>query len=208
MDHVDLCQLHRPDPATPIGDTLAALAELVEAGKVREIGCSNFSAAQLREAAAATSEGAPRFVSVQNEYNLLHREPELDVLQECEHLGMAFVPYYPLAAGVLSGKYRRGEPPPAGTRLASMAVERQEKLLAESTMDIVEELERFARERGHSLLELAVAWLASKTAVASVITGATKPDQVRANVKAADWVLTDEEVKAVDDITPPPRASS
>jgi aryl-alcohol dehydrogenase-like predicted oxidoreductase len=202
-DYVDLYQLHRPDPATPVADTLAALADLVEAGKVREIGCSNFSAEQLQEADAAAAEGAPRFVGVQNQYSVLQREPELEVLAECERLGVAFIPYSPLANGLLSGKYRRGEPPPAGTRLAGMPAERRETLLAGSTMDVVDELERFAQQQGHSLLELAIAWLAAKAVVASVIAGATRPEQVVANARAADWVLTEEELQAVDRIAPP-----
>ncbi len=203
-DYVDLYQLHRPDPATPIGDTLEALAELVDDGKVREIGCSNFSAAQLSEADAAAAEGAPRFVSVQNQYNLLQREPELEVLEQCQQLGIAFIPYSPLANGLLSGKYRRGEPPPPGTRLAAMPAERREALLAGTTMDVVDELEHFAQEQGHSLLELAIAWLVAKSVVASVIAGATRAEQVVANVRAADWVLTEEELQAVDRIAAPP----
>ena len=203
-DYVDLYQLHRPDPATPIGDTLAALADLVKAGKVREIGCSNFSAAQLDDADAAAAEGAPRFVSVQNQYSVLQREPELDILAECERLGTAFIPYSPLANGLLSGKYRPGEPPPPGTRLAGMPADRRETLLADATMGVVDELERFAQQQGHSLLELAIAWLAAKAVVASVIAGATRPEQVIANVRAADWVLTEEELRAVDRIAPPP----
>jgi aryl-alcohol dehydrogenase-like predicted oxidoreductase len=202
-DYVDLYQLHRPDPDTPIGDTLAALADLVKAGKVREIGCSNFSAAQLREADAAAAEGAPRFASVQNQYSLLQREPELDVLAECERLEIAFIPFSPLANGLLSGKYRRGEPPPPGTRLAGMPAERRETLLADATMDVVDKLEGFAQQQGHSILELAIAWLAAKAMVASVIAGATRAEQVLANVRAADWVLTEEELQAVDRIAPP-----
>lgn len=207
-DYVDLYQLHRPDPATPIGDTLAALADLVNAGKVREIGCSNFSAAQLREADAAAADGAPRFVSVQNQYNLLQREPELEVVPECTRFGMVFIPFSPLANGLLSGKYRRGEPPPVGTRLAGMPPERLQTMLSGTTLDVVEELERFAREQGHSILELAIAWLAAKDAVVSVIAGATRPEQVRANVMAADWVLTDEQVQAVDAIALPPSGAA
>ena len=203
-DYVDLYQLHRPDPATPISDTLGALADLVEEGKVREIGCSNFSAAQLREAEEAVTGGSPRFVSVQNEYSLLQRAPELDVLPECERLGIAFIPYYPLKAGLLSGKYRSGEPPPAGTRVAGMPADRQGAILTPGNLETVGALQRFAEGRGHSVLELAIAWLAAHGPVASVIAGATKPEQVRANVKAADWVLTDDELAEIDAIVPPP----
>jgi aryl-alcohol dehydrogenase-like predicted oxidoreductase len=205
-DYVDLYQLHMPDPATPIGDTLGALADLVEEGKVREIGCSNFSAAQLGEAEAALKAGAPRFVSVQNEYSLLQRGAEVEVLAECERLGIAFIPYFPLKAGLLSGKYRPGEPPPAGTRVASMPADRQAAVLTPGNLELVGALARFAEERGHSVLELAIAWLASHSPVASVIAGATKPEQVRANVKAADWVLTDEDMAEIDAIVPPPTA--
>jgi aryl-alcohol dehydrogenase-like predicted oxidoreductase len=205
-DYVDLYQLHRPDPATPIGDTLAALADLVGEGKVREIGCSNFSAAQVQEAQEALKPGAPRFVSVQNEYSLLDRSPELEVLSECERLDIAFIPYFPLKSGLLSGKYRAGEPPPAGTRLAGMPADRQAAVLTPGNLEIVGALERFAQDRGHSILELAIAWLAAHRPVASVIAGATKPEQVWANVKAADWVLTDEDLAEVDAIVPTPGA--
>jgi aryl-alcohol dehydrogenase-like predicted oxidoreductase len=203
-DYVDLYQLHRPDPATPIGDTLSALAGLVEEGKVREIGCSNFSAAQLREAEEAVTGGGPRFASVQNEYSLLQREPELEVLAECDRLGTAFIPYFPLKAGLLSGKYRPGEPPPAGTRVAGMPADRQGAILTPANLETVGALQRFAGGRGHSVLELAIAWLAAHGPVASVIAGATQPEQVWANVKAADWVLTDEELAEIDAIVPPP----
>jgi aryl-alcohol dehydrogenase-like predicted oxidoreductase len=205
-DYVDLYQLHQPDPATPIADTLAALADLVKEGKVREIGCSNFSATQLQEADAAVAAGAPRFVSVQNEYSLLHREPELGALSECERLGIAFIPYFPLKAGLLSGKYRAGEAPPAGTRLAGMPADRQGAILTPGNLEVVGALQRFAEDRGHSVLELAIAWLAAHGPVASVIAGATKAEQVRANVKAADWVLTDGERAEIDAIVPPPGA--
>jgi len=202
-DYVDLYQLHRPDPDVPIADTLGALADLVKAGKVREIGCSNFSAAQLREAEAAVAEGAPRFVSVQNEFSLLHREPEVEVLAECERLGTAFIPFFPLMSGLLSGKYHRGEPPAPGTRLAGMPEERRQDLLADGRFEVVEALERYSAQHGHTIVELAIAWLAAKPAVASVIAGATRVEQVRANVRAADWVLTDKEVAQVDAIAPP-----
>ena len=201
-DHVDLYQLHQPDPETPIADTLEALDELVQAGKIREIGCSNFSAAQIREAEAAVREGAARFVSVQNEYNLLKREVELDVLHECESLGLAFIPYYPLASGVLTGKYRRGEPPPPGTRLAGMAGARTETLLSDETFRVVENFEAFAIRCGHSLLELAFAWLIARPVVASVIAGATTPEQVRANARASNWRLTGSELAEIDKLAP------
>jgi aryl-alcohol dehydrogenase-like predicted oxidoreductase len=202
-DYVDLYQLHRPDPATPIADTLAALADLVKEGKVREVGCSNFSAAQLREAEEAAAAGAPRFVSVQNEYSLLHREPEVEVLPECVVLDIAFVPYFPLASGLLSGKYRRGEPAPPGTRLAGASEERRREIFSDQKFDVIQALERYAADHGHTVLELAIAWLAAKPAVASVIAGATRPEQIRANVKGADWVLSEDEVREIDAIVPP-----
>ncbi len=200
-DHIDLYQLHQPDPETPISETLAVLDELVKAGKVREIGCSNFTVAQLRVAEAAVWEGAARFVSVQNEYNLLHRDPELDVIPECVRAGLAFIPYFPLASGLLSGKYRRGQPAPQGSRLASG---RGGGMLTERSMQIVESLRQFAEPRGHTLLELAISWLASRPAVASVIAGATSPEQVRANAAAANWRLDEEELAEIDRIAPPP----
>lgn len=192
-DHIDLYQLHNPDPNVPIADTLGALDDLVRAGKVREIGCSNFSAAQLREAAAAVRPGHARFVSVQNEYSLIHREPESDVLPECERLGMAFIPYYPLANGLLTGKYRRGQPRPKGTRLGQGSDQ-----LSDENLATVEELVHFAESHKHTLLELAFGWLLSHRAVASVIAGATKPEQVRSNAAAAGWKLSAEERAAVD----------
>ena len=203
-DYVDLYQLHRPDPETPIADTLEALGRAVREGKVREIGCSNFSVGQLQEAEAAVAEGAPRFVSVQNEYSLLERAPETGVLGECVRQGIAFIPYFPLKSGLLSGKYRRGAAPPPGTRLAGMPAERQELLLSAKAMDAVEALERYAEKRGHSILELAIAWLLAKPAVSSVIAGATKPEQVRANAEAAAWALDASEVAEVDEIAPAP----
>ena len=198
-DRIDLYQLHRPDPAVPIAETLGALDELVRAGKVIEIGCSNFSVAQIREAEAAVRPGAARFVSVQNEYNLLHWEPEAGVLAECERAGIGFLPYFPLASGLLTGKYRKGQPPPAGSRLQS--AERYARLLSERNLEVVERLIVFAQSRGHTLLELACSWLASHGAVASVIAGATTPAQVRANAGAVDWRLDDDELRAINTIT-------
>jgi aryl-alcohol dehydrogenase-like predicted oxidoreductase len=202
-DYIDLYQLHAPDRDTPIADTLGALDACVRAGKVREVGCSNFSAEQIREARAAAGDGVS-FVSVQNEYNLLHREPERAVLPECERLGMAFIPYFPLAAGVLTGKYRRDQPPPPGTRLAGAASDRSKGPLADTALATVEGLAAFAEEHGRSPLELAVAWLLMHAPVASVIAGATRPEQVHANVAAADWVLGAEDMAAVDAIAPAP----
>jgi len=192
-DVIDLFQLHSPDPTTPIADTLGALDELVRAGKVREIGCSNFAAAQLREAEEGVHAGHAHFVSVQNEYSLMHREPEAEVLPECERLGLAFIPYYPLASGLLTGKYRAGRPFPEGTRLGEGDDE-----LSEENLSVVEELVQFADSKGHTLLELAIGWLLAHPVVASVIAGATKPEQARSNAAAAGWKLTPDERAAVD----------
>jgi aryl-alcohol dehydrogenase-like predicted oxidoreductase len=194
-DYIDLYQLHQPDPSTPIAETLGALDKLVKAGKVREIGCSNFSAVQIREAEAAATGKAARFVSVQNEYSLVHREPERDVLAECEQSGLAFLPFFPLASGLLSGKYRKHQTTPAGTRLASS--ERFRKLLSPENLDLVEALISYVQSKGHSLLELSMSWLASHPAVASVIAGATRAEQVRANAKAADWEMTKSELSEI-----------
>lgn len=195
-DRIDLYQLHQPDPGVPIADTLGALDELVRAGKAREIGCSNFSAAQLREAeGVAQRGGTARFVSVQNEFSLLHREPQREVIPECQRLNIAFIPYFPLASGLLTGKYRRGQPPPEGSRLTR---ERFARMHTEENLETVEQLLRFAESRGRTLLELAFSWLAARPTVASVIAGATKPSQVRSNAAAADWRMTMEELAQVD----------
>ena len=195
VDRIDLYQLHKPDPSVRIGDTLAALNDLVQAGKIREIGCSNFSVEQLREAEAAVKAGAAKFVSVQNEYSLLHREPEKDVIPECERLGLAFLPYFPLASGLLSGKYRKGVAAPKGTR---MQMPWAASGMTDTRMSAVECLREMADRRGHSMLELAFSWLVRKDVVASVIAGATKPDQVRANAAAANWELSKDDLAAID----------
>jgi aryl-alcohol dehydrogenase-like predicted oxidoreductase len=197
VDAIDLYQLHTPDPTVPIADTLGALDGLVESGKVREIGCSNFSAEQLREAKAAAGNGA-RFVSVQNQYSLLHREPEKDVLAECEREGLAFLPFFPLASGMLTGKYRKGRPLPEGTRIGEGS-----NWLTEDNLDVVERLITFAQSRGHTILDLAFAWLLARPVVASVIAGATSPEQVRSNVSAAGWQLSAEEMAQVAEMLPP-----
>ena len=199
-DRIDLYQLHQPDPATPIADTLGALDDLVRAGKVREVGCSNFSVAQLNEAEASVARGGARFVSVQNEYSLLHREPEGGVLAACERLGLEFLPYFPLASGLLTGKYSSGAPAPAGTRLTHAWAAK--RFLTDDRLDRVEALRQFAESRGRSILELAVSWLLRHRVVASVIAGATSAEQVRANVAAASWRLTDAELAEIDRIVP------
>jgi aryl-alcohol dehydrogenase-like predicted oxidoreductase len=181
-DYVDLYYLHFPDAETPIAETLAALQELLDEGSVRAIGCSNLSIEQLREA-----EAAGHFPALQENYNLLEREVEAELLPFCRAHGIGFVPYFPLASGLLTGKYRRGEPPPAGTRLADWSLP-----VPEDPWDELERLDAFARERGHTLLELAIAGLASQPGVSSVIAGATTPQQVRANAAAAAWQLSPE----------------
>jgi aryl-alcohol dehydrogenase-like predicted oxidoreductase len=201
-DRIDLFQLHRPDPSVPIADTLAALGELVEAGKVLEIGCSNFSVAQLREAAAAVGAGKPKFVSVQNDYSLLNRGADLDVLPECAATGLAFLPFFPLFSGLLTGKYRRNEPLPEGSRLTAATPERQASAFTDRNYEIVENLTAFAEERGHTILDLAFARLLANPAIPSVIAGATSGEQVRANAATAGWDLTPEEIAEVDRLAP------
>jgi aryl-alcohol dehydrogenase-like predicted oxidoreductase len=196
-DRIDLYQLHQPDPKTPITDTLGALDELVRAGKVREIGCSNFSVAQIREATDA-SQGRAQFVSVQNEFSLFHREPETNgVLPECERRRLAFLPYFPLASGLLTGKYREGKKLPEGSRAADGW---GPKVFTEQNLAIVELLIEFAESKGHTILELAFSWLLSHKSVASVIAGASKPEQVRANAKAADWQPAADDLAQIDAI--------
>jgi aryl-alcohol dehydrogenase-like predicted oxidoreductase len=200
-DRIDLYQIHVPDQATPIEETLGALDDLVRAGKVREIGCSNFSPEMLDGATAASGERATaRFVSVQNEYSLLRRAPEHGVLDACDRNAIAFIPYFPLASGLLTGKYRRDQPPPDGTRLANLPAERQADAFSEKNWNRVEALDEWATSRGHSLLELAFAWLLAHREVASVIAGATKPEQARANAGAAAWQLTGADVADIDDL--------
>ena len=199
-DYVDLYQQHVPDPDVPIAETLGALDDLVKAGKVREIGCSNFSATQFSDARKVSDArpGSARFVSVQNEYSLLHREPEEEVLAECERQALAFLPFFPLMSGLLTGKYRKGQPIPQNTRVAKY--ERYGKLLTEENLDKVEALTKFAESRGRTLLELAISWLLAHRVVASVIAGATSAEQVRNNAAAADWNLTPTDLDEVDSL--------
>jgi aryl-alcohol dehydrogenase-like predicted oxidoreductase len=196
-DHIDLYQLHKPDPATPIADTLGALDELVKAGKIREIGCSNFSVGQLREAAAAVKPGTAHFVSVQNEYSLFHRAPEVDVLPECKNSGIAFIPYFPLANGLLTGKYRKGQPLPENSRGKDAW---GPTVFTDGNLDIVESLLEFALSHGRSLLELAISWLAAQPTVVSVIAGAKTPKQVETNAASAGWPLTQAELAEINNI--------
>ncbi len=196
-DYVDLYQLHQPDPDVPIADTLGALDDLVKAGKVREIGCSNFTAAQLRDADAAARPGGARFVSVQNHYNLLYRDRQEEVLAECVRLRIAFLPYFPLANGLLTGKYRRGQPPPPGSRASDGF---GPKVYTDENLAIVESLISFAGSRGFTILELAFSWLAAHPVIASVIAGAKTPEQVRMNAAAPKWKLTSKDLAEIDEI--------
>jgi len=201
-DYLDLYELHHPDPLTPIADTLGALTELIDEGKVREIGASRFTGADLAEAKAAAGDGRS-FVSVQSEYSLMLRDDERELIPEIERQGVAFLPFFPLFHGLLTGKYHRGEVPAEGSRLAGgPRPGRPLDILSDRNFDIVEGLEAFAAERGHTLLDLAFAWLLARPATACVLAGATKPSQVAANAAAPEWRLTPDEVAAIDRIAP------
>lgn len=192
-DHVDLYYYHRPDGVTPFEETLGAMHEIVVEGKARHIGCSNLTAEQLQEVSDISSRtGSSPIVALQNEYSLLERSSAEGVLPLCRELGVGFVPYFPLASGLLTGKYRRGEPAPSGSRL-----EGRNDRLTDERFDRIEELARFAETRGHTLLELAIGALASTPGVASVIAGATTPEQARANAAASSWKLSAEDLEAV-----------
>ena len=197
-DWIDLYQLHQPDPDTPIDETLRALDDLVTQGKVRYLGNSNFAGWQIADA-DWTASGGTRFVSAQNQYSLLERKVEHEVLPACEHFGLGFLPFFPLGSGLLSGKYRRGEAPPEGTRLAACG-SRGAAALSDRNFDKVEKLEAWANARGHTILDLAFAWLLGHPVVSSVIAGATSPEQVQANAATAAWALTPEEVADVSDL--------
>ncbi|MGH2875036.1 MAG: aldo/keto reductase, partial [Solirubrobacteraceae bacterium] len=193
VDTIDFYWYHEPDGVTPIEETLGALHELVQAGKVRAIGASNFDAAQLREAdAVARRRDLTPFTAVQNEYSLIVREPEDEVLPECERLGIGFVPYFPLASGLLTGKYGRGEPGPAGARLT-----KRDQIATEEQFDLVERLRAYAAEREISLVDVAIGALLAQPAVSSVIAGATRPEQVRANARAGGWSPSEEDLIAL-----------
>jgi aryl-alcohol dehydrogenase-like predicted oxidoreductase len=200
-DRIDLYQMHRPDPETPIAETLGALDRLVRDGKVLEIGNSNFTGEQIDEAEeVSTSNGLARFVSAQNHYNLLFRDVERDAIGACERHGLGMLPYFPLASGLLTGKYRGGALP-EGSRLGNATPERRDWLMTERNLAVVDGLADFADARGISMLELAVGWLASRPTVASVIAGATKPEQVDANVSAGRSSPSAEDIAEIDRIT-------
>ena len=199
-DWIDLYQMHRPDPNTPIEETLSALDDLVRAGKVRYIGHSNFTGWRVAHAEwTARSRGFERFISAQNEYSLLDRRVETDVVPAFEEYDIGLLPYFPLASGLLTGKYRRGAAPPADSRIVAW---KREAVLEDSRMfDVVEALEAFAGARGISMLEVAIGTLAAKPQVCSVIAGATSAEQIRANIKAAAWRPTADELTEIDEIT-------
>jgi aryl-alcohol dehydrogenase-like predicted oxidoreductase len=200
-DWFDLYQMHFPDPRTPIEETLRALEDLIRQGKVRYIGCSNFPAWQMTEAAwTARSAGLNGFVSCQDEYSLIHRKPEAELLPAARKLGFGLLPYFPLASGLLTGKYRRNASLPTGTRLAR--IERlADRYLTQRNWEIAEKLGDFVEARGRTMLELAFSWLLAQDPVTSVIAGATRPEQLEQNVKAGTWALTAEDLAEIDKIT-------
>jgi aryl-alcohol dehydrogenase-like predicted oxidoreductase len=209
-DWIDLYQIHRPDPKTPIEETMRTLQDLIQQGKVRHIGCSNFSAAQLAEAQACAKQASlTPFVSAQDQYSLLVRDIEGELSPSIKKHGLGLLPYFPLASGLLTGKYKRGAPMPEGSRLA-YSQRHINRFGHDANMQAVEQLEAFVTQRGHTLLELAFGWLLSKPFVASVIAGATKPEQIEANGAAAGWIPSAEECTEVERITanlpkqPPP----
>ncbi len=200
-DYIDLYQLHKPDPLTPIEETLRALEDLIRQGKVRYIGCSNLASWQVVESAwSARDVGAFPFVSCQDEYSLINRDIERELIPAVKTYGMGLLPFYPLASGLLTGKYKQGAEMPTGTRLANEK-RQADRYMTEANWTLTENLRAFAEARGHTLLELAFSWLACREPVASVIAGATKPEQVVQNVKAVDWHLTAEEMAEIDRIS-------
>lgn len=200
-DYIDLYQMHAPDPKTPIEETLSALGDLVQNGTVRYVGCSNFSGWQIADAdwVGRTSQ-LTQFISAQNHYSLLERGVEREVVPACRQFGLGVIPYFPLASGMLTGKYKRGQEPPEGTRLAGSPS--PGRFMNDSNFDVVERLEAFAATRGLSLLQVAIGGLAAQPEVASVIAGATKPEQIEANVEAATWVPTQEELAEINEMAP------
>jgi aryl-alcohol dehydrogenase-like predicted oxidoreductase len=204
-DYIDLYQLHTPDEETPIDETLSALDDLVRSGKVRYLGNSNFAGWQIADADwTARAAGHTPFISAQNQYSLLHREAETEILPACEHFGLGFLPFFPLDSGLLSGKYKRGEKAAEGTRLSQ---DRYQPWLDGADWDLIEALTAFGTERDHSLLDVAIAGLTARPEVTSVIAGATTPDQIKANAAAGTWDLTAADVIALDKILNPTATS-
>jgi aryl-alcohol dehydrogenase-like predicted oxidoreductase len=195
-DHIDLYQLHTPDPRTPVEETLAALDDLARDGKVGYVGSSNFAGWQVADAErAARTQGNRRFISAQNHYSLLRREAERELVPACVHYGVGILPYFPLGNGLLTGKYRRGEAAPAGTRLAGRLGE-----VSDATFVMIEALRAYADERGITLLDVAIGGLAARPAVASVIAGATRPEQVKANAAAGSWPPSPQDLAALEEV--------
>ncbi len=207
-DWIDLYQIHQPDPHTPIEETLRALDDLIHQGKVRYVGCSNFAAWQVTEAHwTAKTGGLNGFVSCQDEYSLVFRKPEAELMPAVRKLGLGLLPFFPLASGLLTGKYRRNSVLPEGTRLASTQ-RLADRYLTDRNWEIAERLGDFAASRGHTMLELAFSWLLSRDPVASVIAGATKPQQLEQNVRAGNWQLSVEDIAAIDAIAGGQNASA
>jgi aryl-alcohol dehydrogenase-like predicted oxidoreductase len=202
-DYIDLYQMHFPDPETPIEETLSALDDLVREGKVRYIGNSNFSGWQIADADwTARSQRRERFVSAQNRYSLIERDVEREVIPACQRFGLGMLPFFPLASGLLTGKYKRGERAPEGTRLAKSP--RAAAYFTDRNFDMIEAVEQFATQRGISLLAVAIGGLAAKPCVSSVIAGAMSPEQVQANAEAGDWIPTQADLEELDQITAKP----
>jgi len=200
-DWIDLYQLHQPDPLTPLDETMQALDDLVTQGKIRYIGCSNLPSWQVVESQwLSKSMGLNRFVSCQDEYNILNRDVETELIPAMQKYGCGLLPYFPLASGLLTGKYKRTEMP-AGARLTDMPTFANRIYLTDENFDLVDKLNKFAKKTGHSILELAFGWMASRPTTASIIAGATKPEQIDANVAAANWVLSQSEIDEVDTIS-------
>lgn len=200
-DHIDHYQLHFPDSEVPVAETLGALQQLVDEGKVRELGCSNFGSTRILEAAQAADQGQlTPFRTVQNRYSVLHRDPEPKVVPACRELGLGLIPYFPLEAGLLTGKVSAGSAPPEGTRLGAMPEDQRGRFIDDERLAQVEALRSFCEERERTLLELAISWLVGNPVVTSVIAGATRPEQVEANVAAAGWTLDEAERAEVDRI--------
>ena len=200
-DWIDLYQLHQPDPLTPLDETMQALDDLVTQGKIRYIGCSNLPSWQVVESQwISKSIGINRFVSCQDEYNILNRNIEAELIPAMQKYGCGLLPYFPLASGLLTGKYKRTEMP-EGARLTDMPTFANRIYLTDENFDIVDNLNKFAHKTGHSILELAFGWMASRPTIASIIAGATKPEQIDANVAAVNWVLSQSEIDEVNKIS-------